>query len=123
MSGESNPNHVTILTSAQSGGLGELRFRHPPGTFALTPASLISLQTIGPHRHLLTGMGLDWGSGTGCLAIAAARISAVERIWGLEIVAANVAIARENARSNQVADRVTFLQSDSYTPFSSDDCK
>jgi SAM-dependent methyltransferase len=108
----------TLLTDAQTGGLGELCFGHPPGTFALTPASLISLQTIGQHRHLLSGLGLDWGSGTGCLAIAAARIAAVERVLGLEISSANVAIARENARRNGVEDRVAFVLADSYAPLS-----
>ena len=28
-------------------GLGEIRILHPAGTFALTPASLISIQTAG----------------------------------------------------------------------------
>jgi SAM-dependent methyltransferase len=107
----------TIVPSEITADLGELRIRHPSGTFALTPASLIALEAIGKHKELLKGTGLDWGSGTGCLAIAAARIPAVQNIVGLEIAEANVAIARENALQNGVADKVIFLHSDSYTPF------
>lgn len=106
----------TTLTAETTGGLGALQFRHPAGTFALTPASRISVQAIAVHPHLLTGQGLDWGSGTGCLAIAAARVPGVERVIGLEIEPANVAAAQDNAVRNGVAARVTFLLSDSYAP-------
>jgi SAM-dependent methyltransferase len=109
-------NDQTTLTTEMTGGLGELQIRHPPGTFALTPASRIALQAIGQHQRLLGGVGLDWGSGTGCLAIAAARIPAVQSVLGLEIIPANVAIARENAARNGVADKVAFVRADSYTP-------
>lgn len=115
------PTDQTTVTTETTFGLGELRIRHPPGTFALTPASLISLQTIGKHKELLHGHGLDWGSGTGCLAIAAAKIPEVQSVVGLEISEANVAIARENAQRNGVADKATFLLSDSYSPRDPDD--
>jgi SAM-dependent methyltransferase len=108
----------STLTTEMTGGLGALCIRHPPGTFALTPASRISLRAIGEHRSLLTGHGLDWGSGTGCLAIAAAKVPAVQGVVGLELSEANVAVARENAERNGVADKVTSLLSDSYSPLS-----
>ncbi|MDQ4078478.1 MAG: methyltransferase [Chloroflexota bacterium] len=111
----------TILTLGKNGDLGTIRILHPSGTFALTPASLIALQAIGDHQERLTGTGIDWGSGTGCLAIAAARANQVTRVLGLEISEPNVQIARKNAALNRVANKVTFLQSDSYSPFSSGD--
>jgi hypothetical protein len=117
----SQPTDESTLTAQVTGGLCELRILHPPGTFALTPASLISLRTIGEHRQLLAGHGIDWGSGTGCLAIAAAKIAAVESVIGLEITESNVAIARENAERNGVSDKITVLRSDAYSPFSSSD--
>ena len=83
--------------------MGELLIRHPPGTFALTPASVIALQAIGKHQVLLEDHGLDWGSGIGCLAITAAKISGVKRVVGREIAEANIAIARESAEQNGVA--------------------
>ncbi len=109
---------ITILDGEATAGLGEIRIHHPPGTFAPTPASLISLRAIGAHSQLLRGIGIDWGSGTGCLSIAAARIPAVESALGLEIVAENVRAASENALRNGVAGKVAFLISDSYVPLS-----
>lgn len=112
------PKDETVVTDAMTAGLCELRIRHPPGTFALTLASLISLEAIGKHRELLAGHGLDWGSGSGCLAIAAAKIPAVHKVTGLEISEANVLAARENAVHNGVEDKVAFIRSDSYSPYS-----
>jgi SAM-dependent methyltransferase len=106
----------TRVSAEMTRGLCELSIRHPPGTFALTPASLISLQAIGQHQELLEGHGLDWGSGSGCLAIAAAKIPAVQSVTGLEIAEANVLVARDNAIRNSVGDKVAFLVSDSYSP-------
>lgn len=118
MSHQASRTDETVLPEAVSAGLGTLRFLHPAGTFALTPASRIALEAIGQHQALLSGIGLDWGSGAGCLAIAAARIAQVQKVIGLEIEAANVAVARENARLNRVDDRTVFLLADSYAPVS-----
>lgn len=109
---------LTLLDSESTGGLGEIRIHHPPGTFAPTPASLISLRAIGTHAHLLHGAGIDWGSGSGCLSISAARIPAVETVLGLEIAAENVRAATANAALNGVAAKTAFILSDSYQPAS-----
>jgi SAM-dependent methyltransferase len=117
-----NPRaHETTVTAEMTCGLGELTIRHPIGTVAVTPASLISLRAIGTHQDLLHGHGLDWGSGTGCLAIAAARLPGVRSVVGLEVSEANVAVARENATVNGVDHKVNFLLSDSYSPLSPGD--
>lgn len=107
---------LSVLSESDTRGLGRQEFQHPAGTFALTPASLISLTAIVSHQHLLHGVGLDWGSGVGCLAIAAARIPAVERVIGLEIRPDNVAAAQSNAVRNGVADKTRFLVADGYAP-------
>jgi len=116
MEARNPPAEETAVTAEMTFGLGELTIRHPAGTFALTPASLISLQAIGKHRNLLAGVGLDWGSGTGCLAIATAKIPGVRSVVGLELSEANVAVARENAAANGVADKVAFFWSNSFSP-------
>lgn len=121
LTGYRKSREETILAAACMCGLGEIRIAHPPNTFALTPASLIALEAIARNKQLLAGRGLDWGSGTGCLAIAAARVSTVGQVIGLEIAEANVAAARRNAISNGVADRTTFLLADSYSPIASGD--
>jgi len=109
---------ITVLDGEATAGLGEIRIHHPPGTFAPTAASLISLRAIGTHSYLLRGIGIDWGSGTGCLSIAATRIAAVESVFGLDIVPENVRAAAENAARNGVAGKVAFIVSDSYAPVS-----
>jgi len=102
-------------------GSEELRIEQPAGTFAATPASLVSLKAIGTHQQLLSGTGLDWGSGTGILSIAAASIEAVTKVYGLEIIPANVAIARRNARANGVENKTAFFYSDSFLPYEETD--
>jgi hypothetical protein len=106
----------TVLDDRATGGLGTLRVRHPPGTFALTPASRITVAAVGAERERLEGPGIDWGSGVGCVAIAAARVPAVDAVIGLEIRPENVEAARANAAANGVAATVRFFRSDSYEP-------
>jgi len=106
----------TRIDKKETGGLGEINILHPSGTFAITPASRIAIQSICEHQSLLIGNGIDWGSGTGCLAITAARINAVKYIFGLEISTLNNEIARQNAITNRVENKAEFLLSDSYTP-------
>jgi methylase of polypeptide subunit release factors len=111
----------TILDEDSTGGLGRLVFHHPAGTFALTPASHILLNAIVQNQTELSGVGMDWGSGIGCLAILAARIPAVRKVYGLEISKENVKAAARNAEENRVAEKTKFLAADSYAPFDPDD--
>lgn len=104
----------TVLS--KTGGLGRIVVFHPPGSFAPTPATRVAVEAIGRHRRLLAGVGIDWGSGSGCLAIAAARIESVEHVIGLDILEDNVRAARENARSNRAHTATTFLTADSFRP-------
>lgn len=106
----------TVLGPEETGGLGTIRLRHPPGTFALTPASRITVAAVGSEKDRLRGAGIDWGCGVGCVAIAAARIPAVHKVVGLDIRPENVRLARENVGRNGVADTVVVLRSDSYAP-------
>ena len=101
-------------------GPDPIRLHHPEGAFVPTPASRVALRAIGTHADRIRGRGLDWGSGAGLLAIGAARIPRVEEVLGLEVDPRNVAAARENARHNGVAEKVRFVESDSYRPASPD---
>ena len=107
----------TELSNEATCGLGVLRIQHPPCTFPVSPASRVSLRAIGTSPELLSGTGIDWGSGTGILSIAAARIRAVAAVYGLDIVQENVAAARESARLNGVDDKTAFFHADSFSPF------
>jgi release factor glutamine methyltransferase len=57
---------------------------------------------------------LDFGTGTGCLAIALAVHCASARVWALDISAAALALARANAARCGVADRVRFCEGDGF---------
>ncbi len=106
----------TTIEESNTNGLGKFVFQHPEGSFALTPASRIVLQAITQNQNLLFGKGIDWGCGTGCLAITAARIEAVTRIIGLDISEENIRAARQNIRANSVEGKVEVEPSDSYAP-------
>lgn len=108
---------TTIAVPASLGG-GAIRIAHPAGAFAPTPASRVALRAIGRQARRIRGRGLDWGSGSGLLAIAAARAAAVKGVLGLEIDPLNVAVASGNARRNGVGARVRFVESDSWRPVS-----
>lgn len=101
-------------------GPDPIRIHHPEGAFVPTPASRIALEAIGDHQGRFRGRGLDWGSGSGLLAIAAARLAAVEEVIGLELDPRGVAAAGRNARANQVHDKVRFVESNAYRPASAE---
>ncbi len=107
---------VTVLTDELIGDLAPVRIQHPAGTFALTPASAVSLRAIDAHRDLLSGIGIDWGCGTGCLAIVAARLAGVRRMMGLDISEPDIRTAQVNARENAVDHKVRFIVADSFRP-------
>ncbi len=77
------------------------------GEHGSTRAALTLLE-----RHLLSGQRvLDFGSGSGILAIAAVQLGA-ESAVGIEVDDTAIPIAEANAERNGVADRVTFLLGD-----------
>jgi len=60
------------------------------------------------EKYLQGGSFLDVGTGTGILAIGAAKISPNARIEACDIDPEAIAIAKENARLNNVVDRICF---------------
>jgi ribosomal protein L11 methyltransferase len=66
----------------------------------------LCLKAIEKHFH--GGSFLDVGTGTGILAMAAAKLFPEARIEALDTDPGAVEIARENARLNGVADRINF---------------
>ena len=71
------------------------------GQHATTRGCLVALE-----RHLRRGMAvLDLGTGSGILAIAAAKLGA-SQVLALDINPAAVAVARSNAQANGVSDAV-----------------
>ena len=60
---------------------------------------------------------LDFGTGTGCIAIALAAKCPDARITALDVSAEALALARQNAALNQVAERIEFLHGDGFVAF------
>ena len=74
------------------------------GTHETTRLCLAAIE-----EHFTGKSFLDVGTGTGILAIAAAKLNPEARIQACDTDGAAVAVAIENARINNVADRITFI--------------
>jgi ribosomal protein L11 methyltransferase len=79
------------------------------GSHETTRLSLEAVRALAPRDRREGWRLLDFGSGTGILAIAAA-LRGAEAI-GVEIDEAALAVSAENARLNGVAARTTFARS------------
>src|SRR3972149_3144061 len=59
---------------------------------------------------------IDRCTGSGCIAVAAAREIPGSRVFAADISAAALDVARENARRAGAADRIRFFQGDLFAP-------
>lgn len=105
----------------ETGGLGPIEVALAEGGGPVTPASRLCVQTIGLHRHLLRGEGIDWGSGTGLLAIALARVPTVSTVIAIEHDPIAVENALRNAASSGVSEKVDVVQADLFDAVSQRD--
>ena len=65
-------------------------------------------------RHSSLATALDFGTGTGCIAIALAAKCPNTKITALDFSVDALALAKQNALQNQVAERIEFLHSDGF---------
>ena len=63
---------------------------------------------------------LDLGTGTGCIAIALAAKNPKAKITAIDISPDALTLAKDNAVKNNVAERITFIQSDGFTALPQD---
>ena len=77
-----------------------------PETELLAELGWQFLSTINPQPST----ALDFGTGTGCIAIALAVKCPGAQITALDVSAAALALAAENAAKNNLAGRIEFLQ-------------
>ncbi len=102
---------------------GEQEFWGLP--FSVTPDVLIPR----PETELLieTALGvagnkgepstiIDLGTGSGCLAVSLAREMPAARVFATDISPNAANVARENARTHGVSDRIRFLEGDLFEP-------
>ena len=64
-----------------------------------------------PSQSLLTSAAtvLDFGTGSGCVAIALAVKCPSARVWALDVSPEALGVAKQNAARNGVAERIQFL--------------
>ena len=79
------------------------------------------LQLIAAAKSLSNPRILDVGTGSGCIAIAAAVNVPGAIVTATDISARAIDVARENARRHNVADRVRILEGDLFAPLPRDD--
>ncbi len=87
-----------------------------PETELLAEEGWTHLQT-----HFANGAGgqcepavLDWGTGTGCLAIALATKATNSRVWALDVSHDAIALARKNLDRHGLGTRVTLCAGDGF---------
>jgi release factor glutamine methyltransferase len=81
-----------------------------PETELLAESGWKFLSTLNPQPST----ALDFGTGTGCIAIALAVKCPNAKIVAMDISADTLALARQNAGRHNAAERIEFLQSDGF---------
>jgi release factor glutamine methyltransferase len=70
--------------------------------------------------HASAVTALDFGTGTGCIAIALAAHCPAAKITALDVSPDALALAKQNAEANKVAERIEFLHGDGFAAFLSE---
>jgi release factor glutamine methyltransferase len=73
-----------------------------------------TLQRVPEQPEGWTPTALDFGTGTGCIAIALAVKCPTAKITATDISADALALAKENALHHNVAEQIEFLQGDGF---------
>ncbi len=90
-------------------GPGRLVIRVEPGmAFGTGTHETTRLCLAAVEKHFGGGSFLDVGTGTGILAIAAAKLNSSARVEACDTDPLAVSVAEENARLNGVAGRIAF---------------
>ncbi len=80
-----------------------------PETELLAEYGWTYLQSLN-HANCSPRTLLDWGTGSGCLAVTLAAKCPAIQAWAVDISPEALTIARQNADQNAVADRIQFLE-------------
>jgi release factor glutamine methyltransferase len=102
-----------------------LSFRVTPQVLIPRPETEIMVEKALDlvRRHLLSGIRFaDIGTGSGCIAVSIAHGVHSALGWAVDISAAALKVARENASRHGVADRLLFVQSNLLESFPRTPC-
>jgi release factor glutamine methyltransferase len=81
-----------------------------------------------PHNHeagaheVTRPTALDFGTGSGCIAIALAAQCPSAQIIALDLSAAALGVAQQNARKNDVNERIEFRHGDGFAALKTGEC-
>ncbi len=89
-----------------------------PDTETLVEQALAHLKTQNNPAPTV----LDLGTGSGCLAIVLAKLVPTLAVTAVDIMESALGIARINAQSLKVGDRIQFLLGDLFCPLKPDEC-
>jgi len=81
-----------------------------PDTETLVVAALDTLKGVGSPRIL------DLGTGSGCVAVSLAYTLKTASVTAIDISADALAVARRNAATHGVSERIVFLEGDLFAP-------
>lgn len=81
-----------------------------PETELLAEAGWLFLSSLAPRP----ATALDFGTGSGCIAIALAAKCPAARIVALDVSAEALTLARHNATQNKTAERIEFRHGDGF---------
>ena len=79
-----------------------------------SPAAHAAPSPTSRAREMREISALDFGTGSGCIAIALAAKCPAARVTGLDISSEALALARDNAARNNIAERIEFLHGDGF---------
>jgi release factor glutamine methyltransferase len=109
-------NRHALVPRPETELLAELGWQFLQGRAgSLQPAAARSENA--PHQDLYA---LDFGTGTGCIAIALAAKCPTPKIVATDISTDALTLARENAARHNVSERIEFLQGDGFAALSTD---
>ena len=103
-----------------------LRFNLVEGTFIPRPETEILVETaIEAIKNKAKSKGsikiLDIGTGSGCIAVSLAKLLPLAEITAVDISKVSIDTARENAKLNNVANRIRFIKSDLFPDIAPED--
>lgn len=99
-----------------------LDFRVTPDVLIPRPESeTLVLQLIAAAKSRSNARILDVGTGSGCIAVAAAVNMPGATVTAIDISPRALEVAKDNASRHKVAERIRFLEGDLFAALSSDD--
>jgi len=111
--------HVPIQYILGTCEFHSLEFKVTPAVLIPRPETEVVVDALIARAKDKPGATvLDVGTGSGCIAIAAAKHLPAAELWAVDISADALQVAAENAKRHEVDSRIRFIQGDLFEPVS-----